>query len=103
MTDILQLESLLDSISGGFFALNDLYEIIYWNRAAEQGTGLNAKEVLGKNVFDIFPNASGATLGEKYRLAMDTRTFQSFETAYKDERFEDLDGEVAEWSKAAVC
>ena len=88
MTDILQLESLLDSISGGFFALNDQYEIIYWNRAAEQGTGLKAKEVLGKNVFDVFPNASGATLGEKYRLAMDTRTFQSFETAYKDERFE---------------
>ena len=88
MTDILQLESLLESISGGFFALNDQYEIIYWNRAAEQGTGLKAKEVLGRNVFDIFPNASGATLGEKYRLAMDTRTFQSFETAYKDERFE---------------
>ena len=27
-------------------------------------------------------------LGEKYRLAMETRTFQSFESAYSDERFE---------------
>ncbi len=88
MTDILQLESLLDSISGGFFALNKDYKIIYWNRAAEQGTGLISADVVGKNVFDIFPNAAGATLGEKYRLAMDTKTFQSFETAYKDERFE---------------
>ncbi len=35
-----------------------------------------------------FPNARDALLGEKYRLAMETRTFQSFETAYRDERFE---------------
>ena len=40
------------------------------------------------NVFDVFPNARGALLGEKYRLAMETRTYQSFETAYRDERFE---------------
>jgi PAS domain S-box-containing protein len=83
-----QLESILESITGGFFALNSKYEITYWNKAAETGTGLQIAEVLGKNVFEVFPNAAGATLGEKYRLAMDTRTFQSFETAYKDDRFE---------------
>jgi signal transduction histidine kinase/DNA-binding response OmpR family regulator len=44
--------------------------------------------VLGKDVFEVFPNARDAELGEKYRLAMDTRTYQSCETAYKDERFE---------------
>jgi PAS domain S-box-containing protein len=83
-----QLESILESISGGFFALNGNYEITYWNKAAEVGTGLSLANVLGKNVFEVFPNAAGAALGEKYRLAMDTRTFQSFETAYKDDRFE---------------
>jgi PAS domain S-box-containing protein len=88
MANQLQLGSILESISGGFFALNSQYEITYWNRAAEQGTGLTQQEVLGRNVFDVFPNAAGATLGEKYKLAMDTKTFQSFETAYKDERFE---------------
>ena len=88
MSDSLQLESILDSISGGFFALNNEYIIIYWNKAAEQGTGLRAEEVMGRNVFEVFPNAAGVALGEKYRLAMDTKTFQSFETAYKDERFE---------------
>jgi hypothetical protein len=36
----------------------------------------------------VFPNARGALLGEKYRLAMETRTYQSFETAYRDDRFE---------------
>lgn len=83
-----QYENILESISGGFFALDNEYRVTYWNRAAEMGTGLIACDVIGKNVFDIFPNAEGATLGEKYKLAMDTKTFQSFETAYKDERFE---------------
>ncbi len=82
------LQEILESISGGFFALDNDYKITYWNKAAESGTGLVAAEVIGKNVFDVFPNAKGALLGEKYRLAMETKTFQSFETAYKDERFE---------------
>lgn len=83
-----RLESILEGIIGGFFALNNQYQITYWNKAAELGTGLKSGEVLGRNVFEVFPNAAGATLGEKYKLAMDTKTFQSFETAYKDERFE---------------
>ncbi|MBM2839644.1 MAG: hypothetical protein HW412_172 [Bacteroidetes bacterium] len=88
MSDQLRLENILEGIVGGFFALDNQYHITYWNKAAEQGTGFKSGEVLGRNVFDVFPNAAGATLGEKYKLAMDTKTFQSFETAYKDERFE---------------
>lgn len=88
MSDQLRLEGILEGIIGGFFALNNQYQITYWNKAAEVGTGMKADEVLGRNVFEVFPNAAGATLGEKYVLAMDTKTFQSFETAYKDERFE---------------
>jgi PAS domain S-box-containing protein len=81
-------ENILDGIGGGFFALDRGYQVIYWNRAAERGTGLSASDVLGRNVFEIFPNAKDATLGEKYRLAMETGTFQSIETAYKDDRFD---------------
>lgn len=88
MPNQFRYESILESISGGFFAMDSQYVITYWNRAAEVGTQLTAEEVLGRHVFDVFPNARGALLGEKYRLAMETRTFQSFETAYRDERFE---------------
>ncbi|MBI5473451.1 MAG: response regulator [Ignavibacteriae bacterium] len=88
MLDHTQYENILESISGGFFALDGEYRITYWNRAAETGTGLKSSEVLGKHVFEVFPNAENAALGDKYRLAMDTKTFQSLETAYKDTRFE---------------
>jgi len=79
---------ILEGISGGFFALDGEYRFTYWNRAAEEGTGLKKEEVLGKNVFEIFPNARDAELGEKYRLVMEKKVFQSIETRYRDERFE---------------
>ena len=88
MLEALGYESILESISGGFLALDDQYRVTYWNHAAEIGTGLSADEVLGKNVFEIFPNAEHAELGRRYRLAMESREYQSFETSYKDERFE---------------
>ena len=88
MADQFSYQSILESITGGFFALDNQYRITYWNKAAEIGTGLPAAEILGKHVFEVFPNAEGALLGEKYKLAMETRTFQSCETAYKDERFD---------------
>jgi len=88
MLDKQNYENILEGISGGFFALDREYRIIYWNRAAERGTGISSSEVLGRDVFEVFPNARGAMLGEKYRLAMETRAFQSFETSYKDDRFD---------------
>jgi len=81
-------KSILEGISGGFFALDREYRVIYWNHAAEMGTGLKSGEVTGRNVFEVFPNAAGAALGEKYREAMTTRKFQSLETSYKDDRFD---------------
>ncbi|MFI5252321.1 MAG: response regulator [Bacteroidota bacterium] len=83
-----QYEHILEGITGGFFALDKDYNFTYWNRAAEEGTGLKRDDVLGKNVFDIFPNARNAEQGERYRLAMETHTLQIFESSYKDDRFE---------------
>jgi len=83
-----QLEQILEGITGGFFALDRDFRLTYWNKAAEDGTGLPRESVLGKLVFDVFPNARSAELGEKYRVAMKTKTFQSIETSYRDERFE---------------
>jgi PAS domain S-box-containing protein len=81
-------QNILESISGGFFALDSEFRITYWNRAAERGTGLTAGEVAGKNIFQVFPKAEGSELGEKYHRAMETRTFQTLESAYRDERFD---------------
>ncbi|MBS4028289.1 MAG: response regulator [Ignavibacteriales bacterium] len=79
---------ILEGITDGFFALDEQYRFAYWNKAAEEGTGFLRNEVLGKNVFEIFPNAKDVELGEKYRAAMETKTFQRLSTQYSDERFD---------------
>lgn len=84
----MQPEEILESISGGFFALDNDFKFTYWNRAAEEGTGFSRDQVLGKHVFDIFPNAKSSELGDRYRTAMTMKTFQSFETSYRDKNFE---------------
>ena len=84
----MQPEEILESISGGFFALDANFKFTYWNRAAEEGTGFLRDRVLGKHVFEIFPNAERAELGDRYRTAMATKSFQSFETSYRDSNFE---------------
>ncbi len=88
MDSIQKYEEILESITGGFFALDRDYKFTYWNKAAGEGTGLTREEVLGRGVFEIFPNAKNAELGEKYKTAMEQRTFQSIVTSYRDERFE---------------
>ncbi len=84
----MQPEEILESISGGFFALDTDFRFTYWNRAAEEGTGFSRDNVLGKHVFEIFPNAETSELGDHYRTAMSTKSFQSFETSYRDKNFE---------------
>jgi len=84
----MQPEEILESITGGFFALDKDFKFTYWNRAAEEGTGFERDQVLGKHVFEIFPNAETSELGDRYRAAMETKSFQSFETSYRDKNFE---------------
>lgn len=88
MISLQKYEDILEGVSGGFFALDKQFRILYWNKAAEVGTQLTRDEVLGKNVFEIFPNAEHDRIGECYRAAMKTKQFQTIEQVYKDERFE---------------
>lgn len=88
-TNLLQeYKHILEGITDGFFALDEQFCFTYWNKAAEDGTGFLRNNVLGKNVFQIFPNANDTELGEKYRAAMEAKTFQRVTSAYKDERFD---------------
>ena len=84
----LKPEEILESISGGFFALDNNFVFTYFNKAAEEGTQFSRNEVLGKNIFDVFLNLEKDELGEKYRRAMETQTFQSHEKRYLDQNYD---------------
>ncbi len=81
-------EEVLESISGGFFALDKNFIFTYFNKAAEEGTLFSRSEVLGKNIFEVFLNLDKDELGEKYRRAMETQSFQSHEKRYLDHKYD---------------
>ncbi len=71
--------SLLETISESFCIIDSGWEIQYWNSAAELTTGQQKQDVLGKNIWDVFPQERDSGLFEKCLLAMKERTFCAFE------------------------
>ena len=51
-------KEILDSISEGFFSLNKQWEVVYWNKVAQQMSKLTEQDTLGKNIWDIYPDTN---------------------------------------------
>lgn len=77
-----ELHSLLESISDGFFALDPEMRVVYFNSAAERLLKMPADQVLGKAIFDAFPDARGTLFQEKYAYAIRNQVALTFETYY---------------------
>ncbi len=73
---------ILDTISDGFFALDDDLVVTYFNSAAELILGRKRDEVLGRPLFDSFPEARGSIFEEKYTWALRERQFVTFDTYF---------------------
>lgn len=74
-----QMESILGSISESFCLLDASWQIRYWNPAAEKATGKLRQAVLGRSLWEVFPQAHGSTLYSGCETVMRTRQSASFE------------------------
>ncbi len=61
------LPDVLDNIPHGIFVLDEDYSIVLWNKALAEWTGKAAAEVVGKSLYDFFPQLSE----RRYRSRMD--------------------------------
>ncbi len=77
-----RLENTLGSISDAFFSMNDNLVVTYFNAAAERMLNRKASEVLGKHLFDAFPEARGSVFDEKYHQAVAEKVSMAFETYF---------------------
>ena len=68
----MELTSILESITDGFFTLDRNWTIRYANNQAGALVGLKANDALGKNIKELFPNPSTATFFDAYQKAFDT-------------------------------
>jgi len=73
---------ILESISDGFFTLNNELVVKYFNNEAEKLLGRNREDVLGRQLFEAFPEAKGSIFEEKYSLGVKEKKFISFETYF---------------------
>ena len=73
---------MLESISDGFFSLDDHFVVTYFNKAAERLLGRKSWEVLGHNLFEAFPEVKGSIFEDKYAQAINEKISLSFETYF---------------------
>jgi PAS domain S-box-containing protein len=75
-------ETILRSISDGFLTLDNDLVLTYFSQAAENLLGRKQEDVLGRNLFDAFPQARGSIFEEKYSWALKQKKPTAFETFF---------------------
>ena len=96
----------LENMTDGFTALDPDWRITYMNAAAERITGIRRDSVLGRNLWEAFPDALGTAVEREYRLAMAKRVPVTFETFYEpyqryfeNDLFPTADGGLASYAR----
>lgn len=74
-----QITEILDSIKDGFIALNHYWNFIYINEGAAEYLGADPEDIMGRNLWEIFPELQGTLYEKAFRKAMDKQKIQRFE------------------------
>lgn len=77
-----QVTTILESITDAFFALDADWRFNYINQQAEVLLQRSRSELLGKTIWDEFPEAEGLKFHEHYSRAMTKRVSVEFEEYY---------------------
>lgn len=85
-----KITSIIESITDGFAALDKEWKYIYVNHHRYFPGDLTCEDVLGKCVWDIYPNAVGTFVYDEFHRAMEERIPVHFEcpSSYNDLWFE---------------
>ncbi len=73
--------SILDNIEDAFFFVDRDWRFVYVGRHfVERYSRVPVEEMLGRKIWDVYPELVGTTIEEKYRQAMETRVPVRFES-----------------------
>ncbi|MET0274199.1 MAG: PAS domain-containing protein [Phenylobacterium sp.] len=78
-----RLADVLESVSDGFYALDPDWRYVVFNRAAEEYFAIPRENVLGKVLWDVFPQGRGTDFERYCHMAMNDGAVTRFETASK--------------------
>ncbi len=74
----LRYRELADAVSDYFFGLDWEMKVTYWNPASEMFTGFRASDVIGKDLYEVFPDLRGSSAEQFALEAFRTRMHQGF-------------------------
>jgi len=75
----LQMESILGTISESFCIVDPDWKIRYWNPAAERVTGKSKQQVIGMDMWEVFPQTKDSSLFKECHAVMLDRQPRYFE------------------------
>jgi diguanylate cyclase (GGDEF)-like protein/PAS domain S-box-containing protein len=76
----------LENMGDGFYTLDTSWRFTYLNKEAERILRRPRAELLGKNIWEAYPDALGTSIGSGYRTAMERRQQVAFEVFYEPMR-----------------
>jgi PAS domain S-box-containing protein len=65
-----RISNILESVTDGFLALDRNYTVTYWNKEAERILCKAREETMGKNLWDLYPEAVQQKFYSEYHRAM---------------------------------
>ena len=74
--------SMLESITDGFVALDKDWRVTYVNAEAERLNGMSRRDVLGRNHWEVFPEAIGTVIHREFHRAALERIAVEFDNYY---------------------
>lgn len=76
------LFGMLDRITDGFYAIDPNGVVLYWNKAAEEMLGKSREDVIGKSLWDCFPEGKALNFYTLYHQAFQEQKTIYFEGYY---------------------
>ncbi|MGZ3754900.1 MAG: PAS domain S-box protein [Mucilaginibacter sp.] len=77
-------DRILESIGDAFFAVNGDWIVTYWNNMAEKVLQVPRKDIIGKNLWDVFASSVGSESYKQYYAAVVTNQSVHFEDYYRE-------------------
>jgi diguanylate cyclase (GGDEF)-like protein/PAS domain S-box-containing protein len=78
-----RLTTILESISDGCFSVDHDWRFTFMNARGAAWLGRDARDLLGKRMWDEFPQGVGGVFDDTYRRALSTQAFATCESFYE--------------------
>lgn len=78
----LEKNKIIESIGDAFFTINRDFVVTYWNAVAEKLLGVSREQIVGKNLWEVFPDAVDLPSYANYNRALKDGTAVKFEDYY---------------------